>query len=185
MAGVTFSRPVVCVVSIFACAPRGCVAFTAARTPELGVVDGREPPCQGRPRSPVIGQSRESSSLLLLSCLLSLIHHPWFHPLVLSSAHEDGYCGREHEIEDHRQRSRRHGRRGRTAPAGEKPYVCNCNDKAFAFHGRLQMHERTHTGEKPYRCHQCGKAFARPGETLQTDPSRNEKRDMKTDSGES
>lgn len=90
MAGVTFSRPGVCVVSIFACAPRGCVAFTAARTPELGVVDGREPPCQRRPRSPVIGQSRESSSLLLLSCLLSLIHHPRFHPLVLSSAHEDG-----------------------------------------------------------------------------------------------
>ncbi|XP_055477607.1 zinc finger protein 431-like [Psammomys obesus] len=72
-----------------------------------------------------------------------------------------GYCWREQEIEDHRQRSRRHGRPERTAPAGEKPCACDRCGKAFSQYFSIQVHKRTHTGEKPYRCDQCGKAFAR------------------------
>lgn len=43
---------------------------------------------------------------------------------------------------------------------GEKPYVCNISQKAFAQKNKLNSYLKVETGEKPYMCEVCQKPFS-------------------------
>ncbi|XP_032743857.1 zinc finger protein 431-like, partial [Rattus rattus] len=90
-----------------------------------------------------------------------------------------GYNWEDHDIEEHFQSDRRHGRHVRSH-AGEKSYEYTQCNKAFTCHSHLQKRKRIQTGEKSsearsslqkrkrtdtvdrlYKCNQCEKAFSR------------------------
>ncbi|MEJ1287853.1 hypothetical protein NN561_018878 [Cricetulus griseus] len=70
-----------------------------------------------------------------------------------------GYSLGDHNIEEYCPTSRRHERHERNT--GVKPGEYTQSDKAFAYDGGLQRHERIPTGEKRNQCSQCAPAAGR------------------------
>ena len=80
-----------------------------------------------------------------------------------------GYNWEDHNIEEHCQSSRRHGRHETSHP-GEKPSQYTHCGKAFVYWSHPQRHERIHTGEKPYGCNHCaGQHFLNLPQILPTE----------------